>query len=83
MIMLMQPRLSVMGCLKIYIKMSNDLSCIITNRCSDFEQVLVNSDDQVTVRELLKKHVPIDLQVKITQLFNQEYAKRQAVRNGF
>ena len=62
---------------------SNDLSRIVTNRCSNFEQVLANSDDQVTVRWLLNKHVPIDVQVKITQLFNQEYARRQAVRNGW
>ena len=56
---------------------------VVTNRCSNFQQVLVNGDDQVLVRELLKEHVPIEIQVKITQLFNQEFARRQVVRNGW
>ena len=56
---------------------------VVTNRCSDFQQFLVNSDDQVLVRELLKEHVPIEIQIKITQLFNQEFARRQVVRNGW
>ena len=56
---------------------------VVTNRCSNFQQVLVNGDDQVLVRELLKEHVPIEIQIKITQLFNQEFARRQVVRNGW
>ena len=55
---------------------------VVTNRCSNFQQVLVNGDDQVLVRELLKAYVPIEIQIKITQLFNQEFARRQALRNG-
>ena len=55
---------------------------VVTNRCSNFQQVLVNGDDQVLVRELLKEHVPIEIQIKITQLFNQEFARRQVLRNG-
>ena len=50
------------------------------NRCSNFEHVLVNSDDHVMVRELLKEFVPKNIQTKITMLFNQEYARRQAFR---
>ena len=56
---------------------------VVTNRCSNFQQVLVNGDDQVLVRELLKEHVPIEIQIKITQLFNQEFARRQVLRNGW
>lgn len=56
---------------------------VVTNRCSNFQQVLVNGDDQVLVRELLKEHVPIEIQIKITQLFNQEFARRQIIRNGW
>ena len=56
---------------------------VATNRCSNFQQVLVNDDDQVLVRELLREHVPIEIQIKITQLFNQEFARRQIVRNGW
>jgi len=56
---------------------------VVTNRCSNFQQVLVNGDDQVLVRELLKEQVPIEIQIKITQLFNQEFARRQVVRNGW
>ena len=52
---------------------------VVTNRCSNFQQVLVNGDDQVLVRELLKEHVPIEIQIKITQLFNQEFARRQVL----
>ena len=55
---------------------------VVTNRCSNFQQVLVNGDDQVLVRELLKEHVPIEIQIKITQLFNQEFARRQVISNG-
>ena len=55
---------------------------VVTNRCSNFQQVLVNGDDQVLVRDLLKEHVPIEIQIKITQLFNQEFARRQIIRNG-
>jgi len=62
---------------------SNDLSHIVTNRCSNFEHVLINCDDQVTVRELLKELVPINIQIEITERFNQEYAKRQIARNGW
>jgi hypothetical protein len=47
----------------------------ISNRCSNFQQVLVNGDDQVLVRELLKEHVPIEIQIKITQLFNQKFVR--------
>lgn len=56
---------------------------VVTNRCSNFQQVLVNGDDQVLVRELLKEHVPIEIQIKITQLFNQEFIMRQSIRNGW
>ena len=56
---------------------------VVTNRCSNFQQVLVNGDDQVLVRDLLKEHVPIEIQIKITQLFNQEFARRQIIRNGW
>ena len=56
---------------------------VVTNRCFNFQQVLVNGDDQVLVRELLKEHVPIEIQIKITQLFNQEFARRQVIRNGW
>ena len=56
---------------------------VVTNRCSNFQQVLVNGDDQVLVRELLKEHVPIEIQIKITQLFNQEFTRRQCLRNGW
>ena len=56
---------------------------VVTNRCSNFEQVLWNGDDQVLVRELLNKYVPLDVQIKITQLFNQEFARRQVLRNGW
>lgn len=55
----------------------------VTNRCSNFQQVLVNGDDQVLVRELLKEHVPIEIQIKITQLYNQEYACRHVLRNDW
>jgi len=53
---------------------------IVIKRYSNFQQVLVNGDDQVFVRELLKEHVPIEIQIKITQLFNQEFVRRQIVR---
>ena len=56
---------------------------VVTNRCSNFQQVLVNGDDQVLVRELLKEHVPLEIQIKITQLFNQEFARKQFFRNGW
>ena len=56
---------------------------VVTNRCSNFQQVLVNGEDQVLVRELLKEHVPIEIQIKIAQLFNQEFARRQFIRNGW
>jgi len=56
---------------------------VVTNRCFNFQHVLVNGDDQVLVRELLKEHVPIEIQIKITQLFNQEFARRQVIRNGW
>ena len=45
--------------------------------------LLCDGDDQVLVRDLLKEHVPIEIQIKITQLFNQEFARRQVVRNGW
>lgn len=56
---------------------------VVTNCCSNFQQVLVNGYDQVLVCELLKKHVPVEIQVKITQLFNQEFARRQLLRNSW
>lgn len=55
---------------------------VVTNCCSNFQQVLVNCDDQVLVRNLLTEYVPIEIQIKITQLFNQEYARRQVIRNS-
>jgi hypothetical protein len=56
---------------------------IETNRYPSFQQVLANGEDQVTVRELLIRHVPVDIQIKITQLFNKEYIRRQVVRDDF
>lgn len=47
----------------------------------NFQQVLLNSEDQITVRKLLIEHVPVDVQIKITQLFNQEHICRQIIRN--
>ncbi len=63
-------------------KSNNDSLCVTFSPCSNFEQVLVNGYDQVTVRKLLNEHVPIEVQIKITQLFNQDRARRLSVLDG-
>lgn len=47
-----------------------------------FRDVLVNGDDQVIVRELLQKHVPDEVQIKIVNLFNQECDERERRRKN-
>lgn len=55
----------------------------IFNICMDFKEVLVNNEDQVLVRQLLNAHIPIEIQLRITQLYNEQViARKQIVRNN-
>lgn len=47
------------------------------NRCSNFNEVLNNCDNQVLVRDLLNKNIPENIKIEITRLFNQEYEKKE------
>lgn len=48
---------------------------------STFEDVLTNGDDQVLVREILKMHVPLDVQKKIMDKFNA-YVERYNAKHS-
>lgn len=46
-----------------------------------FREVLSNQDDQVLINDLLQLMVPIELQYKITDAFNQIMTERRKTRN--
>jgi hypothetical protein len=48
----------------------------------NFQDVIINSDDQVLVREVLQKYVSFDSKIMVTAEFNRQMEERAKIRKS-